>query len=56
MIYEDRVLCFVDVLGFRSQIQQTVDKQGNEVPARTENITEAFLHIRDLVDIDIRSP
>jgi hypothetical protein len=52
MHYEDRVLCFVDVLGFRSQIQETIDSQGNNVSQKIRNIADAFLHIRDLLDVD----
>ncbi|MGO8854768.1 MAG: hypothetical protein ACLQO1_03530 [Steroidobacteraceae bacterium] len=52
MNYEDRVLCFVDILGFRSQIKETLDTQGQGLPAKIKNITDAFMFIRELLDID----
>ena len=52
MNYEDRVLCFVDILGFRSEIQQTFDKQGQDVASRIKNLADAFLFIHELLDID----
>lgn len=52
MNYENRVLCFVDILGFRSQIQQTLDKEGKDVGSSIGNIADAILEIRELLDID----
>src|ERR1700683_2698890 len=50
--YEDRVLCFVDILGFGSQIHATLDAQGNDHPERIKTIADAFLRVRALLDID----
>jgi hypothetical protein len=52
MIYEDRVLCFVDILGFKSHIQRTLDDKGASVSSNITNIAEAFTHVRKLLDID----
>ena len=52
MTYEDRVLCFVDILGFKNHIQRTLDKQGQDVPVVIDNIRDAFSYIRELLDID----
>ena len=52
MNYEDRVVCFLDVLGFQYHIERTVNKDGSDVEQNIDNLAQAFLDIRDLLDID----
>jgi hypothetical protein len=52
MEYEERILCFLDILGFRAQINQTVDKDGIALPAEIAKISDAFLLMRNMLDID----
>ena len=48
MNYEDRVVCFIDILGFRSHISKTIDKDSKEVAEETGNLIKAFNVIKNV--------
>lgn len=48
MQYEDRIVCFIDTLGFKGHIDQS---KGN--PAKIKAIADALIAIRRVLDIDI---
>lgn len=52
MNYEDRVVCFLDILGFRSHVADTIKPDGTEAKDRTDHLIAAFEGIRDILDID----
>lgn len=45
-MYETRVLAFIDILGFKSIVNLTVDKEGVDIEENIEKIVEAFNIIR----------
>jgi hypothetical protein len=47
MNYEDRIVCFLDVLGFRGHIATSIEKI-----EKIRNIADAFASIREILDID----
>jgi hypothetical protein len=52
MRYEDRIVCFLDVLGFAEHIRETVNADGNDNESRIAMLAGAFEAVRDLLDID----
>ncbi len=52
MNYQDRVVCFLDILGFRSHVAGTINPDGTEAKARTDLLISAFESIRNILDID----
>ena len=44
--YEDRIVCFLDILGFKQHIRETICGGGQEEPVQVENIRDAFRVIR----------
>ena len=38
VLYEDRVVVFIDILGFKKLIESSIDKAGNEIPEETKKI------------------
>jgi hypothetical protein len=47
MNYEDRIICFLDILGFREHISSSVDKVD-----KIQEIADVFTSIRAILDID----
>lgn len=47
MNYENRIIVFLDILGFRSIIKATVDEQGSDVEARIDDVVEGIRRIED---------
>ena len=52
MRYEDRVVCFLDILGFADHIRGTIRQDGSDDEDHIKNIADAFEIVRDLLDID----
>ena len=48
MCYEDRVVCFLDILGFADLIRDTIRQDGSDDEDRIKNITGGFEIIRYL--------
>ena len=53
MLYEDRIVCFVDILGFREIIESTTDVCGHEIEGKTVALQEALLATREVLDADV---
>ncbi len=52
MNYQDRVVCFLDILGFRGLVAATINANGTEAMDCIEHLIKAFEHINWLLDID----
>ena len=50
--YEDRIVAYIDVLGFKNRIKSTLSKDDKEVEEQTQLIYEAYNSIRDIWDLD----
>lgn len=56
MKYEDRIVCFIDILGFRNKVKNTIDKSGIEQEDQIKKINSVFMVARDILDMDSPSP
>ena len=52
MKYEDRIVCFIDVLGFKNIINKTLDKEGNDIESEIELINKALSLGLEILDLD----
>lgn len=52
MNYEDRIVCFLDILGFKSHIAETINEDDKECKHNTDLLVTVFEEIRDTLDID----
>src|SRR5690606_18352277 len=52
MNYQDRVVVFIDILGFKELLNETVDKEGNDNTEGINKLTQAYKSIRDVWDLD----
>lgn len=52
MKYEQRIVAFLDILGFRSLLDETVDKDGNDIEEKINSVISAYQAIRDIWDLD----
>lgn len=52
MTYEERIVCFLDILGFRSHLAGTTSADGKDVPDKIQAIAKAIEIIRDVGDAD----
>lgn len=52
MNYQERIVLFIDILGFKDLLNDTVDKEGNEIQSGIDKVTEAYDSIRDVWDLD----
>ena len=52
MNYSDRIVCFLDVLGFREHIRGTINSDGSDNVDRISSIVEAFNIVGEILDID----
>lgn len=50
--YENRVVAFVDILGFKDILTKTVDKDNNDVQSQIDKVTDAYYSMRDVWDLD----
>ena len=50
MMYQDRILTFIDVLGFKEKIEGTIDKEKNENEAETKKIYNFFEDAQKLLE------
>lgn len=51
MHYEDRVVCFIDILGFKNHIKQTINKDGTDNTIGIQNLIESFDLMRETAHI-----
>lgn len=52
MNYEDRIVCFIDILGFKEIINNTIDKDGEDISPNIDILENAFQRIRFSLDIN----
>ena len=52
MNYEDRIVLYIDILGFKELLSETTDKDGNDNKAAINKIVDAYNSIRDVWDLD----
>lgn len=52
MNYEDRIVLYIDILGFKELLNETTDKDGNDVETAIDKIVNAYDSIRDVWDLD----
>jgi hypothetical protein len=50
--YQDRIVCFLDILGFKNHIDRTITQNGKDNPDKVGNIINAINAIRFYTDID----
>ncbi|HNP68766.1 MAG TPA: hypothetical protein PKH16_12740 [Aequorivita sp.] len=52
MKYEDRIVCFIDILGFKTIINGTVDREDNDIESEIKLIHEILSLGLELLDIE----
>lgn len=52
MNYEQRIVAFIDILGFKSLLNDTLDKNGDDNEVKIDAIISAYDAIRDIWDLD----
>lgn len=52
MNYEDRIVVFIDILGFKELLNETVEKDGNDNINAIDKLVDAYKAIRDVWDLD----
>lgn len=52
MKYEQRLVAFIDILGFRSLLEDTVTIKGEDNESNIDSLIEAYSSIRDIWDLD----
>lgn len=55
MLYEQRIVAFIDILGFKSLLNDTIDKNGNDDEEAINMVISAYNAIRDIWDLDKKS-
>jgi hypothetical protein len=55
MKYEQRIVAFIDILGFRALLDETVDKDGNDNEEKIDSVIESYQAIRSVWDLDEKS-
>ena len=51
--YENRIVAFVDILGFKEIITKTVDEYNNDVQSQIDKIIEAYDSMREIWALDV---
>jgi len=52
MKYEQRIVAFIDILGFKSLLNDTLDKNGNDKEEKIDSVISASNAIREIWDLD----
>jgi hypothetical protein len=52
MEYQDGIVCFLDILGFREHISQSLKEDGSDSPQKIEQLAEAINRVREIFDVD----
>ena len=55
MKYEQRIVVFIDILGFKALLDETVDKNGNDNESKIDAVISAYNAIREIWDLDKKS-
>lgn len=56
MNYEDRIVLYIDILGFKELLNETTDKDGNDDDIAINKIVDAYNSIRDVWNLDKADP
>jgi len=48
--YEERIIVFIDILGFKEIVQSTIDKDGNEIPRQTAFVQKLLKIAEEIFD------
>lgn len=52
MTYNDRIVCFIDLMGFTARVNATITSDGSPDEKRINELGKALQTIRDILDID----
>jgi hypothetical protein len=52
MNYEDRVVCFLDILGFGGHIACSIQQDGSDANEKIRELSDVFANIREILEID----
>jgi hypothetical protein len=52
MVYEDRVVCFIDILGFATLVRNTIMRDGSCDEAKVTALADALEVVRHFLDVD----
>lgn len=52
MNYQDRIVCFIDILGFSSHISGSIRTDGSDATEKVKELSEVFGGIREILNID----
>lgn len=52
MNYQDRIVCFLDILGFKKHISDSLNKDGSDNSQKIDDLAAVFQSIRQSLDID----
>ena len=55
MKYENRIVAFIDILGFRGLLSETTDSNDNDNEEAIDNLISAYASIREIWDLDKKS-
>jgi hypothetical protein len=50
--YEERIVCFLDILGFKDHISQSVKPDGTSSVPKVDQLAKALSRIREILDVD----
>lgn len=52
MNYEDRIVCFLDILGFKNHISTSINADGTDNSTQLDKLIDVFNIIRNVLDLD----
>lgn len=52
MQYEDRIICYLDILGFSDHIRHTVNGDGSDNETNIAAVAETFEIVRQIINVD----
>jgi hypothetical protein len=52
MYYEDRVVCYLDILAFKSHVGDSLNDKGEDIPAKIADMAQLIYSTRDLSNTD----
>lgn len=55
MNYQDRLIVFIDILGFKNIIKKTTNADGTDVPSEIDHIYSVYKLIKSVLSIDVKT-
>jgi hypothetical protein len=52
MTYQDRIVCFIDILGFSGHISGSIRADGSDAPEKAKELSEVLGGMREILNID----